>query len=201
MAERFTVSDSQPTYSLEGKLLVATPQWQDENFQRSVCLVVHHDSQGAVGIVLNREFALDAEQIWQHLGGEQFDLREDMLHLGGPESGPVIALHNVDEMAEFETGDGVFMAAQIQTLQSLVKNSLSSLESSCELKIIIGQADWEAGQLEQQMRDGCWLPIEVTPEIVFEEPSLMWPRAMAEVGNSFVRAITGAKPTRDALLN
>ena len=37
-----------------GRLLVATPPLVDANFDRSVVLMVDHDEEGAVGVVLNR---------------------------------------------------------------------------------------------------------------------------------------------------
>ena len=40
--------------SLAGRLLVATPTMLDPNFARTVIFMVHHDGDGAFGIVLNR---------------------------------------------------------------------------------------------------------------------------------------------------
>ena len=50
----------QLNYSLEGYLLVAAPNWNSELFRKSVCLVVHHSSEGAVGVFLNRSLNLDS---------------------------------------------------------------------------------------------------------------------------------------------
>ena len=38
--------------SLEGQLLVASPQIGDQRFHRAVVLLLHHDDQGAMGVVL-----------------------------------------------------------------------------------------------------------------------------------------------------
>ncbi|MEM7473760.1 MAG: YqgE/AlgH family protein [Planctomycetota bacterium] len=197
----FERNDSQLFESLEGKLLVAAPNWEDEDFQHSVCLVVHHGQDGAVGILLNRHFDLDAKELWQHLSEGKFELPADMLHLGGPQSGPVVALHGCDSLAEFETAEGVYMAAEIENLKSLLQSALGDSSAESGLKIIVGQADWEAGELEGQMQMGAWLPIEPSAEIVFEEQAWMWRKAMAHIGNSFVREITGALPTKNCLLN
>src|SRR5690606_2022779 len=48
---------------LAGKLLVATPRLQDPNFVRTVVLMLMHDEQGALGVVLNRKLDLDVEQV------------------------------------------------------------------------------------------------------------------------------------------
>src|SRR5205085_280731 len=40
--------------STRGRLLVASPDLVDPNFRRTVVLVLTHDAEGAVGLVLNR---------------------------------------------------------------------------------------------------------------------------------------------------
>ncbi|HYJ25525.1 MAG TPA: YqgE/AlgH family protein, partial [Acidimicrobiia bacterium] len=39
---------------LGGQLLVATPLLIDPNFWRSVVLILQHDEEGSLGVVLNR---------------------------------------------------------------------------------------------------------------------------------------------------
>src|SRR5690348_14924829 len=40
--------------SLKGQLLVATTQLLDPNFARTVVLILEHNDEGAVGVILNR---------------------------------------------------------------------------------------------------------------------------------------------------
>lgn len=175
-------------FSLEGQLLVAAPSWESQLFGRSVCLVVHHDRDGAVGVFLNRCVQFDTGQLWQHLTGQSLKAQQTAIHFGGPQSGPVVAVHNREDLAEYTSGDGVYFAAQIPHLQQLLK--LASGDT--ELKIIVGQADWAAGELDQQFAAGKWLPLPVMPKIVFAQGARMWGQAMREVGNRFVASITGA---------
>ena len=37
-----------------GQLLIASPYLGDGNFNKSVVLIIHHDDDGAFGVVLNR---------------------------------------------------------------------------------------------------------------------------------------------------
>ena len=39
---------------LGGSLLLAHPSLRDDNFKRTVILIASHDSEGAMGVVLNR---------------------------------------------------------------------------------------------------------------------------------------------------
>lgn len=53
---------------LTGRLLVATPQTGGDVFRRSVVLLLHHDEEGAQGIVLNRPLEADVRSVlptWQ----------------------------------------------------------------------------------------------------------------------------------------
>jgi len=47
-------SDAAPPPSLKGQLLIATPAMRDTRFDRAVILMVRHDIDGAMGIVINR---------------------------------------------------------------------------------------------------------------------------------------------------
>ena len=46
-----------------GRLLVAAPQIEEETFRRSVVLLLHHDEDGAQGVILNRPIEADIEAV------------------------------------------------------------------------------------------------------------------------------------------
>ncbi len=48
--------------ALKGRLLVATPNLGDPNFERTVVLVLEHGDEGALGVVLNRPSELDVAE-------------------------------------------------------------------------------------------------------------------------------------------
>lgn len=59
--------------SLTGRLLVATPALADPNFDRAVVLLLDHDEEGSLGVVLNRPTPVDVGDIlegWAELAGE-----------------------------------------------------------------------------------------------------------------------------------
>ena len=56
--------------SLRGQLLVATPQLPDENFYRTVVLLVEHNEEGALGVVLNRLAGQSVEELWSEVSDE-----------------------------------------------------------------------------------------------------------------------------------
>ena len=172
----------------EGCILVSSPTWSSQMYARSVCLLVHHGKEGSVGVFLNRSFPETPAELWKHLAGEKAaDGSQRRLHFGGPMSGPVIAVHDQPDLAEYTSVDGVYMAAQLENLQRLVQS-----QDEAEVRIIVGQATWNSGELEAELRDGKWLPMPVSPQLVFSSDDEMWSRAIRQIGNHFVASITGA---------
>ena len=82
------------TESLEGKLLIASPRVGDPRFERAVVLILHHDDEGAFGVVLNRELPQTIRGLWEKMGEADCQI-DRCLNLGGPVSGPIIASDNV----------------------------------------------------------------------------------------------------------
>jgi putative transcriptional regulator len=147
-------------------------------------LIVHHSAEGAIGVILNRQLSVDATPIFKHLGGEP---ASGKLYLGGPLSGPVVAMHQRHDLAEFESGDGVYFAAQADILKRLVQGA------DCPWKIIVGQVGWAAGLLDRQLVEGNWLPLSVTARIAFADEDQMWPFALRQVGNHWLGSLVGVE--------
>src|SRR4051794_41938380 len=78
--------------TLRGQLLVASPALVDPNFRRTVVLVVAHDEDGAVGIVLNRPTETEVSEAVPDLA--ELVEPEAVVSIGGPvqdEAGVVVA--------------------------------------------------------------------------------------------------------------
>ena len=57
--------------SLQGHFLVASPHLPDANFYRTVVLMVQHDPNGAVGLILNRTTNSTVAELWQRVAKER----------------------------------------------------------------------------------------------------------------------------------
>ena len=70
--------------SLKGRLLVANPAMPDPNFHRTVVLLLAHQEDGALGVVLNRPSELDVDSPlprWERLVADP-----PVVFVGGPDS-------------------------------------------------------------------------------------------------------------------
>jgi putative transcriptional regulator len=172
-------------FKLTGALLVASPRWVDSPFEKSVCLMVHHGSDGAIGVVLNRELPGQTAVLWENAGEKELLQLSGRLYLGGPHAGPVIAVHQRKDLAEYNPGHDVYFAAQAQNLKTLVS------DPGCQWKIYVGQAAWGPGELDRQFSQGLWLPAEVNSRIVFDDGNCMWRNALRQIGNRLVESLAG----------
>src|SRR5215469_11256802 len=93
--------------SLQGHFLIASPQLQDPNFFRSVVLLVQHNDQGALGVILNRPLDMTIQEAWPQVSEEPCNA-EGPLHEGGPCRGPLMVLHTDEPLSQLKVCDGIY---------------------------------------------------------------------------------------------
>ena len=173
--------------SLAGFLLVAAPCVQDPVFARSVCMIVEHSNERTIGIMLNRPLAIDTESLWvQLLEGEAKPANAvSHLNFGGPQNGPVLAIHDNAQLAEGGNSQGVYLSAQTESLKKIAQIT----PDHCRL--FIGHAVWKLSQLETEIVNGDWHVLPAIPELVFADEHSMWGKGIHAVGNSILQSATG----------
>ncbi len=175
-------------FNLAGVALVAAPMLTDALFGRSVCLVLEHGAEGSVGLVLNRAINSDVNELWEHLteGKDTGSLPPGHLNFGGPVSGPVLALHDQEGLADAGNGQGIYVAAQVENLKQLTTVAPE------HYRLFLGHAAWKSGQLENEIEQGFWYPVPVSSELVFSHESDMWPIGIRSVGRAVIASVVGA---------
>jgi len=159
---------------LKGQFLIAGYRLRDDNFFKSVVLIVEHNDQGAMGVIVNRP---SDETVSETLAGH-FDLPEtgDVVYLGGPvEPAALFIVHDggVDEPDEPEIVPGIYVASSAETFEKIVRGAADDLP--VRYRIYKGCAGWGPGQLEGEMARGDWLVNPATEEVVFDEdPYAVW---------------------------
>jgi len=150
-------------------LLVATPELTDPNFYRAVVLVLEHNDDGALGVVLNRPRLVGgAEAVPQWADRLAFPPR---LHTGGPVSEKsVIGL----ALGSLNSVDG--LSPLLGTLGVVdLHRSPEDLPGVGSLRLFAGYAGWSAGQLDAEVMAGGWFVVDACPEdVVGSEPEDLW---------------------------
>lgn len=170
--------------SIVGKLLVAAPALDGTLFQRSVCLLLHHDDERVIGVVLNRPLF---GEVRVPQGSAPAMTIKQSLHLGGPNVGPVFALHSCADMAELDTGAGLYTASSRQHMQRLMT------DASLACRLIVGHVQWTIKDLQAQLAEALWRVLPATPEAVFEPDEVMWTDLARKSNALHVAHLVGAK--------
>ena len=105
--------------SLQGQFLIASPKLADGNFYKSVVLMIKHDDEGAFGLILNRPTENSVREVWKMVAEVEIECSQPIF-LGGPVSGPLVALHRVKSAAEMEVLPGLYFAAHKDQLQKVI---------------------------------------------------------------------------------
>jgi putative transcriptional regulator len=171
--------------SLAPGLLIATPPLSDPNFTKALILLVAHGEEGALGLVVNGERTI--ARVGDLL--EQLDLCEDgskypdPVRLGGPvqpELGWIV--YQPKEGAPRE-GEIKLSESCAVTQSREVLASIGRAEGPAGFQTLLGYTGWAPGQLEDEIRQGAWLPTELDTSIVFEVPiDKRWQTAFERAG-------------------
>ena len=158
---------------LTGNLLVAAPNLHDPNFDRSVVLIVRHDEEGALGLILNRLTRTRVDEAWAHVSMEPC-ARDELLRVGGPCEGPLMILHKDSELAQFRVCSGVFFTVDQEHAEKLVQ------DRDRAARLFVGHSGWSPGQLEHELETGSWMVLPATQEHVFDDDLGEWKRVKQE---------------------
>jgi putative transcriptional regulator len=172
--------DSAEKASLAGQLLIAAPTMGDPRFSHSVILMIRHDKDGALGIVINRPVGERSIALLLEATGDSDPDVEGSVRVfaGGPVQPEVGFLIHTAEYHRTETLDidsHVAMTASRQALRDIGHNH--GPEKSL---FALGYAGWGPGQLEDEMARQDWFTTPENPKLVFDDDrENLWDDAMA----------------------
>ena len=176
--------------SLQGQLLVASPKLVDPNFFHTVVLIVQHNDEGALGLVLNRPLQTTVKDMWEQVAEEEAEV-EGVLHQGGPMEGPLMVVHADDAHAEIEVTKDLYFCTSRDRVEKLME------EGSTPMKFFVGYAGWTTGQLEAEMAESSWLTTPATPKFVFEGDEHLWSDLVRAISRTAVTGLVDPKRIPD----
>ena len=170
--------------SLKGQLLISAGSLFDPNFRHTVVLMGEHNSEGALGVVLNRPADVKVEDAVPPLSS-LVDPGE-LLYQGGPvnpEQPVLLAEFAHPELADLLVFDSVgFLVGDVSPeIGPGVKRA----------RIFGGYSGWAPGQLEAEMETGSWILERPEADDVFTtDPESLWSRVLERKGGLYRRLAT-----------
>jgi len=151
---------------LAGNLLVATPILLDPHFYRTVVLLIQHDEDGCVGIVLNRP---TGEAVSDHIPEWASHVADpSTINYGGPVE-PDVAI------ALSLTPGG--MPTGVPGL-SLIDLGEPPDANTSPVRIYSGYSGWGSDQLESEISTGSWYVVQASPDDPFDTDEGQWRRVL-----------------------
>jgi putative transcriptional regulator len=162
--------------SLRGHLLISGASLIDPNFRRTVVLIGHHDEEGAVGVVINRESEVSVEEAVPALA--HLVPPSERLFVGGPVQPQAAVV-----LADLEHPE----RAQVLAFGSIgflpEETDAESIGGLRRARVFAGYAGWGAGQLDAELDEGSWIVEPAIADDVFtDEPDDLWGTVLRRKG-------------------
>jgi putative transcriptional regulator len=175
-----------PVIPRAGLFLVAARGIVDPRFREAVILLVEHSEKGSLGLTVNLPSDLFLGQRMADTG----KLRNEgyRLYFGGPvDAGVVMFLVRAAKTPERSTavlGD-LYFGTSRTTLESL----LEADTPQGRMRVFLGHASWDPGQLAGELKAGAWHLVEAHVEQVFTpRPRELWHELIQRVAPEGVMA-------------
>jgi putative transcriptional regulator len=154
--------------------LVATPYLTGSMFERSVILLLDHNAEGAMGLIVSLQTDMPIGDLLPLAKG-----RTESAYLGGPvdpQVGWCLYEQPTREPGELRLAPDLFVTSSLEVLEKVLVNE-------GRFMLLLGYAGWGAGQLEEETHIGSWLYLEAGPELALDvPPEERWDHAWTLLG-------------------
>jgi len=162
-----TITKTDSPLSLVNHFLIAMPQLNNSYFANTVIYMWQHNSEGALGLVINLPIKMRMTDIFEQLG--LTDLRmstaNPFILSGGPvETDKGFVLHDADP--RWPSSLAVTENLSITTSRDILA-AIGRGEGPQNYLIALGCSGWSAGQLEQELVQNSWFTCPATKDIIF----------------------------------
>ena len=152
-------------------------------FSKSVVYICEHSNNGAMGIIINKQFKdQKLKTVLETISEDDNPIVKDIFFVGPVLLEKGLVLHE----SRHRSDNTVNISKSISITGTLeVLKDLQS-KSDVSFKLILGHSGWSQGQLEKEIENGDWLIQNTTPDFIFNiQPEQMWTQAAESLGIDF----------------
>lgn len=157
--------------SLRNHFLLAMPHLEDPNFAGSLSYLCDHDENGTMGIIVNHPLDLTLDVLLEQvdIDADECPVRDMPVYYGGPthkDRGFILHRGSSEPWdSSIQVADDVALTTSMDILHALATG-----KGPDTFMICLGCCGWEAGQLENELKENTWLTVEAEPGIIFDMP-------------------------------
>ncbi len=181
-----------------GHFLIASPYLTDGHFFRSVVLIARHEPDGALGWIINRPSDKRFGELVElsEVSGVSTHFKDDLLHIGGPVEGPLVAIHDVIGLGDPVGGTEPAGHADAIGWVTAEEEQLRMLHSrpGARRRWVVGYAGWGPGQLDNEMDAGGWLVTPADTATLFDDTDEVWETLVQRCGREILRRLSPDLP-------
>lgn len=161
--------------TLTGSLLVATPILDEPPFRRAVILLLDHDDDGALGVVVNRAADLEVDRVLADWSDSVS--APGVLFMGGPVgTDSALAVAEITDQSDPPGWRECFGRIGLLDLDAPPALLAGAIR---RMRIFAGYSGWGSGQLEDEITEGAWYVVPSEPDDVFSlAPETLWRRVL-----------------------
>jgi len=167
--------------------LISMPHMTDPFFQKSLIYICEHDSEGAMGVIVNKTMpSQNVQDILTQTGLNQIKPHPEV-YLGGPVAVDMgLILHDASYKSEGELK--ITSEVKLTSNNKIIEDIIND-NGPEDYLFSLGYSGWGQGQLEREIEDGDWLIMPANYKQIFKMPNhSKWSTAATQFGidiNSF----------------
>ena len=168
--------------TLKNKILISMPSMTDPLFKKSIVYLFEHDTNGAVGFIINKNFnslKFNSSYKQESLHKEASDR---VILFGGPvQTQTGIILHGTlsNSTASIPLTKTLFFSNNKDILKTIIE------AKNIQYRIVFGHSAWDSGQLEDEFKNGDWIAKSITDAFIFDNQlKNMWTQAINSISNN-----------------
>lgn len=163
-----------------GRFLVSEPFMYDNNFRRTVVLLVEHNREGSMGFVMNRQLNVAISEVV-----EGMPPLESPVFMGGPVDQETLHfVHRLEDLPGCrQVCHGVYWGGNFEELKRQI--SLGQVDPA-DVLFFVGYSGWGPSQLESELDKKSWIIAPEAPFFVFQpDYSDMWRQVLQSMGTKY----------------
>jgi putative transcriptional regulator len=164
----------------QGSVLISEPFLCDNIFGRSVILVVDHNDDGTMGLVLNKRLTLTLNTLI-----DDFKYVDSIpIYKGGPVGHDTLFyVHTLDDVrGSFSLGDGLYLNGDFERIKEYILNG----GDTSNMRFFLGYSCWDSMQLMNEIAENTWIVgHENLTDMMRADSRNLWKEVMSRQGGKY----------------
>lgn len=165
----------------KGKVLIAEPFLYDNNFSRSVVLLIEHNAEGSMGLILNKPSKLIVNDLIK-----EFKYLEDIpLFRGGPVgTDTLFYIHTLPDInGALCLEKGVYLNGDFNAIKRYI---LQGNPTEGKIRFFLGYSGWDPNQLQQEINEDTWFIGSNKISNLINSPAKdLWKTSLEKLGKQY----------------